>query len=484
MALSDAAERRELVRVLRDQDVANPQIAAELRARFGVGPMLAWRWVTDLSLAEAAERYNQLRDDPKRAMTAGRLSQWERWPQPGGRRPTVDGLVTLAGVYGCHPGDLIATAQDRAEEGSGAGLADSGARQGGDATGTLEATLHRWDELMRRRNFLANAGVAAASVLVPGPPVDLPAVPADADASAIYAAHAALTASYRQLDSLLGPTAVYAQAIDHQRRLDAWLDQARGTPVWSQVAHLATDATILAAWLHFDLERFADAARLYRRATDVAGALGDVSLQAFLVGRMSRTLSECGHHTDAAAFADAAARIGGTAAAPVVRSWLAVTRAYVHACRGEQRACREDLDTAAALLQRTMTEGGEAPGPYIGFYSEPYLYKWTGHALLQLADRESTVLAEGRSIVDQALDVWSAADVRESGEVLTACARARIGQREIDEAARLTGRAHEVATATGSLRVRRYVGELRRRLRPYRHTRAVRDLDERLLSGW
>src|SRR6266545_4412850 len=57
MALSDAAERRELVRVLRDQDVANPQVAAELRARFGVGPMLAWRWVTDLSLAEAAERY-------------------------------------------------------------------------------------------------------------------------------------------------------------------------------------------------------------------------------------------------------------------------------------------------------------------------------------------------------------------------------------------------------------------------------------------
>jgi hypothetical protein len=40
-----------------------------------------------------------------------------------------------------------------------------------------------------RRDFLANAGVAAASLLVPGLPVGLPTVPTetDADGSAVYA---------------------------------------------------------------------------------------------------------------------------------------------------------------------------------------------------------------------------------------------------------------------------------------------------------
>jgi hypothetical protein len=73
--------------------------------------------------------------------------------------------------------------------------------------------------------------------------------------------------------------------------------------------------------------------------------------------------------------------------------------------------------------------------------------------------------------------------VRESGEVLAACASARLTQGEIDEATGLAARAYDVAGRTGSPRIMRYVTGLRQRMSPYRRTRAVRALDEYLLTG-
>ncbi len=240
------------------------------------------------------------------------------------------------------------------------------------------------------------------------------------------------------------------------------------------------DVNILVAWLYFDLEEYDQAAALYRHTFDVARDLDDVTLQAFLLGRMSRTLSECGHHTQAVVFADAAQRVAGTTALPAVRSWLAVTGAYVHACLGNDRACRTALDDAVDLHSRA---DDEPLPPYIAFYGHPYLDKWTGHALLRLAEQQASVLPTGRAAIDDALRGWSDADVRESAEVFAAAASARVASREIDEAARLTSHAYDIAVATRSPRVLRYSTDLRERMRPYRHTPAVRALDEHLLTG-
>jgi len=92
----------------------------------------------------------------------------------------------------------------------------------------------------------------------------------------------------------------------------------------------------------------------------------------------------------------------------------------------------------------------------------------------------SPVRAGARST---ALRDWPATAVRESAEVITASAQALIIEREIEEAARLTARAYAVAAATGSARNIRAVTDLRVQLRPFRGTRAVRDLDERILTG-
>jgi hypothetical protein len=153
----------------------------------------------------------------------------------------------------------------------------------------------------------------------------------------------------------------------------------------------------------------------------------------------------------------------------------------VHACLGDESSCREALDTASALAGQQTG----APPPYLAFYGEPYLNKWRGHALLALAEHKAAHAAssEGRAAIDHALAAWSGGDVRESGEVLVAAARARVAQREVEEAARLAASAHDVASATGSPRIMRYVTGISRELRPWLSTKAVAELGDRLPPG-
>jgi transcriptional regulator with XRE-family HTH domain len=350
-----------------------------------------------------------------------------------------------------------------------------------DSSRTLEETLDLWDELMRRRDFLGGAGSIAATTLLPGGmPAAAAVLPSAADKAELFDTCARLTASYRQMDNLLGPSAVYGQVMDHHRRLSAWLQQARTATDRRRLGYLVTDSGDLLAWLCIDLDRRDQAAVLYRQAAEAARGLGDVSRQAYLVGRMSSNLLEMRQPDQGLLLAEGAERIAGTTATPLVRSWLAMIRAQAHASQGDERACQANLQRAAGLLDRAT---GEPREDYIGFWDAARLHRSSGRALLKLGERKTATLGEGRRAFDQALDMWPRAAVRDSAGLLTGAASARLAQGDIPETARLTGRAFEVAAKTGSLRVLRDISDLRARMRPYRHTRAVRELDERLLTS-
>lgn len=291
---------------------------------------------------------------------------------------------------------------------------------------------------------------------------------------------AALTDNYRRLDALAGPSAVFAQVSAHHAMLGAWADHADRPGDWRQIAPLLADATILLAWLNFDLERHHQAQDLYRDCTEIADRLDDPDLRAFSAGRTARTLSECGRQDEALGYAEAAQKAASTSACPELRSWLAITRAYIHACLGDDYACLADIASARAALDPPAS--ADAP-PYLAFYSESYLAKWEGHALLKLGSVRRAAVADGRKAIDAALDSWAPDDVRESGEVLAACASARRVQKEIPEAARLTAQAWRVAASTSSPRIMRYVRELRRDLSPWRDVEAVRELDDLIFGA-
>ena len=339
---------------------------------------------------------------------------------------------------------------------------------------TMEVVGDLWAQALDRRTLLAGAGVATTMTLLAGLP---PRLAKSVDLDEVLEVQAAVLAGYRRLEGLLGPRAVFGQAAGSYRLLSGLLQHVQDTKQWQRVGLLASDTGILLAWLHFDLDDYGQTSGLYKELFELAERLGDIDLRAFIAGRQSRTLSEFGQHLEALTFADLAAQIAGSTATPAVRSWLAVTRAYVHASLGQDGDARVALDAAAALLDKA----DEPPPAYLAFYGPPYLQKWAGHTLIRLADSEAFAPHEARAAIDRAHEMWPGDQVRESGEVLAACASARLTDGEIDEAALLTGNAFDVASATGSLRVLRYVTDLRRRLSPHRDNRAVRELDEHLL---
>ncbi|HEX6468446.1 MAG TPA: helix-turn-helix transcriptional regulator [Streptosporangiaceae bacterium] len=353
-----------------------------------------------------------------------------------------------------------------------------------EASRTLEETLDYWDELMRRRNFLGGAGaIAATSVLAGGMPAAAAALPPVSDRPEVFATCARLIATYRQMDMLLGPSAVYAQVADHHRRLSAWLAQARAEADRRRLGELVTDSGDLLGWLCVDLDRRDQAAVLYRQAAQAAAEIEDVNRQAYMVGRMSSTLYNSGRHDQmkyALALAEAAEGIAGTAATPIVRSWLAMTRAEAHAGQADESACRASLERAAKLLDRAKDEPRD---DYVAFWGDVYMRRSIGRTLLKLGEKKASAVGEGSRAIEEAMAMWPEAAVRDSASVLTSAASARLAQGDITETSRLTGRAFEIASRTGSSRLLRDITKLRTRMRPYRHTRAVRELDEKLLTS-
>ena len=460
--LSQRKQQAQLTQRLRQQGLTWAEVAEALRRRYGVNARAAFRLARGWSQSDAAAAWNrQWPDDLK---TAKNFSYWETWPISG-HAPSLATLDRLARLYECSVSELLADVSDYSSLDE-------------ESPPALDKVREVWDRSIGRRHFLTGVGVGVVATLTRSALGGSPSAPHH-DVDGGIAAHAALTTSYWRLEGAFGPSTVYAQALDHHRVLTDWLAQTSDLGLRRQVADLTANADVLLGWLHFDLEQYDRAALVYRNALDIADELEDVDLRAFVVGRMSRTLSECQRHDEALALADLAERQGRRGARPSVRSWLAATRAYVHACVGDEMASRADLDRAFALLD---DDSGDRLPTYIAFYGQPNLEKWAGHTVLRLADDRSASPQEARSAIEGALAIWPGSGVRESGEVLAAAASARLVEGEVDEAIRLTRDAYDVAIRTGSPRVLRHVTRVRRRMATCGHPRALRELDDLLLA--
>jgi tetratricopeptide (TPR) repeat protein len=460
--LSQRKQQAQLTQRLRQQGLTWAEVAEVLRRRYGVNARAAFRLARGWSQADAAAAWNrQWPDDLK---TAKNFSYWETWPISG-HAPSLGTLDRLARLYECSISALLADVSDYRSLDTA-------------APPHLDDVRKAWDRSIGRRDFLTGVAVGMVATLTRSA-LHGPASALQTEIDDGIAAHAAVTTSYWRLEGAFGPSTVYAQALDHHRVLNDWLAQTSDHRLWRQVADLTANAGVLLGWLHFDLEQYDQAAVVYRNTLDISDELEDVDLRAFVVGRMSRTLSECERHDEALALADHAERHGTSGARPAVRSWLAATRAYVHACLGDEKASRADLDRAFALLD---DDSGERLPTYVAYYGQPNLEKWAGHTVLRLADDRSASPEEARSAIERALAIWPGSGVRESGEVLAAAASARLAQREIDEAIRLTKDAYDVAIRTGSPRVLRHVAHVRQRMTTCGHPRALRELDDHLLA--
>lgn len=307
----------------------------------------------------------------------------------------------------------------------------------------VDGLLREWDDVLRRTFLIKGTGVTAA--LATGLGVD---DAADSDSHDLLHAHQDLRAVHGRLDNLRGADAVYRQAVDHHHQIVAWHTCATGAER-RRVAALASDTGGFVAFLSYDLGQAELAAAHYRNAAAYAQGAGDVSSCANLLGQMSRILADLGHYDRALSLTNQALQLAGTRAHPAVRSWLHAVRAHHHACLGTGHSTHADLDTAWNLLARA--DDGEKP-PYIGYLSPAELNKWTGHALVRLAPKTSSLIPTGRTALDEARATWPTTIVRGSAEVLTASARIYHASGDLDIATDLASKAVTIATRTGSVR--------------------------------
>jgi tetratricopeptide (TPR) repeat protein/transcriptional regulator with XRE-family HTH domain len=83
------------------------QIATAMIEQFGDRRRPAWRNAHGWTQDEVAVRFNEFVGDEQASMTGNRISDFERWPSSGGRRPNKDILAILAEIYGTTLLDLV-----------------------------------------------------------------------------------------------------------------------------------------------------------------------------------------------------------------------------------------------------------------------------------------------------------------------------------------------------------------------------------------
>lgn len=504
------------------------QIAAEFRGSFRLRPRAAWRHAHGWTLEEAAQALNRYAAESGRD-PHGRVSVWgsqiaayESWPR-GGRKPSARTLQLMAGAYGTGvdnlldiedrehlnerdldslhlplgsvvppaPGSRVPIAQpEPSQTVSSHSTTVLRGRQRvhheGNHPGqvrrarTLDELLTDWDALMKRREILTAGGGAVLGILAPG----VLAVPTRASGTSLCSdlltAHYQLTDHYRRLDNMAGAGMVVGQAAEHHRQLRICYSMAADAER-ARVGALVADSGALMGWLHSDLGQYAQAGSFYREAAEAARDGGDTTTYAYLLGRMSRLLSECRLEREALVYADAAEQIARQAVHPAARSWILVTRAWVHAGLGHERACRQDLAAASDLLQSATGQDG-LPA-CIAFYSPTHLEKWRAHALMRLGSQHPTHWRSAKDALERTVARWPKDFVRGSAEVHAAVAAAHLTLGDIEQAVISTRTAYEVAARTGSVRNLGRVREVRALLTAHASTRAVRELDAYLLTS-
>lgn len=305
----------------------------------------------------------------------------------------------------------------------------------------VEGLVWDWDDDVWRREFLRSTGALAAASVAP--------IEAMIGGDDLIEAHNALRAAHGRLDNLRGAAAVYRQAVDHHEQIISWLVSARSARERQRIAALASDTGGFVGFLTFDLGRSHAALGHYRDAADYARHAGDLSSCANLVGQMSRIFADQGEYRRALSLNDSALRLAGTAAHPAVRSWLHAVRAHHHACLGDARSARTDLNTAWNILGRI--DDGEIP-TYISYLDAAEIGKWTGHTMIRLGQRNPSYLTTGKTALDDACAAWRTTLVRGSAELFTVTARTYAACGETDAAIDLAARSVNIATATKSAR--------------------------------
>jgi tetratricopeptide (TPR) repeat protein len=155
-----------------------------------------------------------------------------------------------------------------------------------------------------------------------------------------------------------------------------------------------------------------------------------------------------------------------------LRAWLAAAHAEALAIAGDSGAALRALDQADEAFQQV--EPGSGPR-WLSYFNQAHLVRWKGHCLVLVGQPETAF-----AVLQEALDSVDASFVRARAGALVDLATLHLRQGEVDATCNVLGQAFRLARETQSAKNQRRIIEVRRLLRPWNATAAVRELDDLL----
>ncbi len=314
---------------------------------------------------------------------------------------------------------------------------------------------------MERRRFLAASGLAGIVGV-------LPEQNAGSRLGHREVAQLRLRSSrLRRLDDVLGGADtrhIYRTELDGTVRLmrHASYSEATGRLLLSVVSELAQQA----GWAAFDAGDQREATTLYRRAYEAAREAGDRALEgnslAFLAyQQVSSTAS-------GVATAMESCRTAGSDVPPTVRGLLHERRAWAHARAGEAK----ETEAALAQAEEALSGGFDHPGPeWASWVDGRELQIMKGRCWAELR-RPLRAVPE----LETALADFDDAQARDKALYLSWLAHAYLDAGEVEQSAKVIGRAIDLSAGVGSVRPRQRIQTFLTRLHPHRSLEPVADV--------
>lgn len=260
----------------------------------------------------------------------------------------------------------------------------------------------------------------------------------------------------RTMDRQIGAAGLVDQMTGHLATLEDALTFAVLPETRRPVARALAGAATLAAWQALDMGAVERAWRHYELGKRAAQEAEAPMYLVHAMAEQAYVLSDAGRPQLAVDLVRDAQRVGGQRISPRLRAWLYAAEAELCAKAGQPDECRRALDKAAAC----MPGGEEARDPDMLsiFLNEGHLTRWCGNALALIGDDEAV------SSLRSALDRMDPTFTRAAAGLHCDLAQAHLARQELGQAQEHLRQARLLANRTGSVRHRRRIEQLRRRL--------------------
>lgn len=344
---------------------------------------------------------------------------------------------------------------------------------------TIEETTIEDD--VERREFLglfytAARGAAVWAVLPSGMRSRAVSSVASERESTTLEALTAITGSYRRLDDATASLELLPLALGHLSHVSNVAQRSGSAAERKTFLAAASEAAGLTAGLAFDCGDHDQASSHYRTAITFAERAGNPLLQAFSLGMMSSFRAETGQGARAVQLVEKGRSLLPREVPPTIEARMATYEANAYSSVGDSQQALGALGRADTASEQIEADG-ELFWPLVFPFDAGRRARERGACATRLKEPQIALAS-----LEEGLEALGSGASKRRALALSDLAETYALTREIEEACRLLGEAFDIGMQLRSARVLKRVSQVRTELGPWKDTKAVSELEERMVG--